>query len=163
MMNVNLLQSLLKTIDRHNIPHSCIEIELTETTSDVEFSDLKRVVKGLQSMGIFTSVDDFGIGYSSLNLIRELPWNVLKVDRSFLPTENGNNNENQSIMFKYVVAMAREMGIECIVEGVETLYQLKVLRSNHCDLAQGFYFDKPLPIKDFEQRLTKRFYDISNF
>ena len=163
MMNVNLLQSLLKTIDRHNIPHSCIEIELTETTSDVEFSDLKRVVKGLQSMGIFTSVDDFGIGYSSLNLIRELPWNVLKVDRSFLPTENGNNNENQSIMFKYVVAMAREMGIECIVEGVETHYQLKVLRSNHCDLAQGFYFDKPLPIKDFEQRLTKRFYDISNF
>ena len=155
MMNVNLLQTLLKIIDRHNIPHSCIEIELTETTTDVEFNDLKRVVRGLQKVGIYTSVDDFGIGYSSLNLIRELPWNVIKVDRSFLPVENEEKEEINSIMFKYVVAMAKELGIEVIVEGVETEYQLNILKNNNCDLAQGYFFDRPLPVNEFESKMDK--------
>ena len=155
MMNVNLLQTLLKIIDRHNIPHSCIEIELTETTTDVEFNDLKRVVRGLQKVGIYTSVDDFGIGYSSLNLIRELPWNVIKVDRSFIPVENEEKEEINSIMFKYVVAMAKELGIEVIVEGVETEYQLNILKNNNCDLAQGYFFDRPLPVNEFESKMDK--------
>ncbi|MCR5148911.1 MAG: EAL domain-containing protein [Eubacterium sp.] len=155
MMNVNLLQSLLKTIDRHNIPHSCIEIELTETTTDVDFIDLKRVVNGLQKVGIYTSIDDFGIGYSSLNLLRELPWNVLKVDKSFLPTEGEQTSSSSNIMFKYVVSMAKELGIEVIVEGVETRHQLEILHKNHCELAQGFYFDKPLQVNEFEEKIDK--------
>ena len=160
MVNANLLQSILKIIDRHNVPHSCIEIELTETTTDVEFSDLKRVVNGLQRVGIYTSVDDFGIGYSSLNLIREVPWNVIKVDRSFLPIDDDNDDKTRTIMFKYIVAMARDLGIECIVEGVETEKQLEVLRDNKCDFAQGFFFDKPLPVRDFENRMMTHCYKV---
>jgi EAL domain-containing protein (putative c-di-GMP-specific phosphodiesterase class I) len=161
MMDVNLLNSIIEIIDRHNVPHNYIEIELTETTTDVEFRDLKRVVGGLQQSGIFTSVDDFGIGYSSLNLIRVIPWNVLKVDRSFIPPDEDDKNSTNSIMFMYVVAMAKALGLECIVEGVETLSQLKTLRENHCDLAQGYLFDRPLPVKDFEDRLNKRFYPVN--
>ena len=160
MVNANLLQSILKIIDRHNVPHSCIEIELTETTTDVEFSDLKRVVNGLQRVGIYTSVDDFGIGYSSLNLIREVPWNVIKVDRSFLPIDDDNDDKTRTIMFKYIVAMARDLGIECIVEGVETEKQLEVLKDNKCDFAQGFFFDKPLPVRDFENRMMTHCYKV---
>ena len=160
MTNTKLVDNLLKIIDRHNIPHSCIEIELTETTADVGFNDLKRVVNGLQSVGIFTSVDDFGMGYSSLNLIRELPWNVIKVDRSFLPVEEDEPDSVNSIMFKYVIAMANELGIECIVEGVETAKQLEILRTNKCSFAQGFLFDRPLPVRDFEDRMNTEEYSL---
>ena len=159
-MHLRLVEQLMKIIDRHNVPHSCIEIELTETTTDVAFSDLKRVVTGLQSAGIFASVDDFGIGYSSLNLIRELPWNVLKVDRSILPMEDDEPDSVNSIMFRYVIAMVNELGIECIVEGVETEKQLEILRMNNCHYAQGFLFDKPLPVAQFEERMSLGYYEI---
>ena len=159
MINRNLLQSMLKIIDRHEIPHSCIEVELTETTTDVQFNDLKRVVSGLQRYGIYTAVDDFGVGYSSLNLLRELPWNVIKIDRSFLPVEEDKDISARRIMFKYVVAMAKELGMECIVEGVETEEQLKMLSENDCDFAQGFLYDRPLPMREFENRLEKKFYN----
>ncbi len=153
MLNRNLLEQLLNIIDKHNVPHSCIEIELTETTTDVAFNDLKRIVTGLQSEGIFASVDDFGIGYSSLNLIRELPWNVLKVDRSLLPMDDDDSSSVDSIMFRNVISMVNELGIECIVEGVETAEQLEILRKNHCSYAQGFLFDRPLPVREFEERM----------
>ena len=105
-------------------------------------------------------MDDFGIGYSSLNLIREVPWNVIKVDRSFLPIDDDNDDKTRTIMFKYIVAMARDLGIECIVEGVETEKQLEVLRDNKCDFAQGFFFDKPLPVRDFENRMMTHCYKV---
>ena len=160
MLNVNFLSELMRIIDRHNVPHSCIEIELTETTIDVEFNDLKKLVSGLQREGIFVSVDDFGVGFSSLNLIREIRWNVIKVDRSFLPVEGDNLGYVSGVMFKYVIAMMSEMGVECIVEGVETEKQLRILRENKCFHAQGFYFDKPLPKKEFEKKLAAKFYDV---
>ena len=159
MMDIDLLEHTLDIVDRNNVPHRYIEIELTETTTDVEFQYLKSVVSGLQTAGISTSVDDFGMGYSSLNLIKEVPWNVLKIDKSFLPLESDNENSTRSVMFKYVVAMAKELGLECIAEGVETEQQVNVLRQNHCDLAQGFYFDKPLPVEEFEKRLDIHHYN----
>lgn len=160
MMDADLLSNILAIVDKYQVPHQYIEIELTETTTDVEFRDLKRVVSGLQQAGIATSVDDFGMGYSSLNLIREIPWNVLKVDKSFLPVEEDDPDSTRSIMFKYVVAMARELGLECIAEGVETPHQVSILRDNACDLAQGFFFDKPLPVGEFEKRLTGCAYPV---
>ncbi|MBQ8927408.1 MAG: GGDEF domain-containing protein [Oscillospiraceae bacterium] len=159
MMDIDLLQNILRIIDRSGVPHEYIEIELTETTTDVEFRDLKRVVGGLQQAGVYTSVDDFGVGYSSLNLIREIPWNVLKVDRCFLPMEGDDLTSTRSIMFRHVVAMAKEIGLECIAEGVETKDQLDILRENHCRLAQGFFYDKPLPVEQFEERMSKRYYE----
>lgn len=162
MMDVDLIERIIKIIDCNNVPHNYIEIELTETTTDVEFRDLKRVVSSLQQAGICTSVDDFGMGYSSLNLIREIPWNVLKVDRSFLPVDDDNESSTRSVMFKYVVGMANELGLECIAEGVETYKQVNVLLNNNCLFAQGFLFDKPLPLNEFEDRLEKHKYNVKN-
>ena len=160
MVDIDLLEHILEIVDSNNVPHEYIEIELTETTTDVEFRDLKRVVSGLQNAGICTSVDDFGMGYSSLNLIKEIPWDVMKVDKNFIP-ENENGEESvRDIMFHYVVGMARAMGLECIAEGVETQAQVKALRKNKCDLAQGFLYDKPLPVEEFEERLRKGRYDV---
>ncbi|MBR6102230.1 MAG: EAL domain-containing protein [Ruminococcus sp.] len=161
MMDVDLLQHIIDTVDRNNVPHEYVEVELTETTTDVEFRDLKRVVSGLQSEGICTSVDDFGMGYSSLNLIKEMPWNVLKIDRSFLPVDGESENSTRSVMFKYVVAMAKDLGLECIAEGVETEKQVELLKHNDCELAQGFFFDRPLPTEEFEKRLDQYHYSLS--
>ncbi len=154
--DMDLVAHILEIIDRYEIPHGYIEIELTETTSDVEFNDLKRVVGMLQKEGIITSVDDFGTGYSSLNLIREVPWNVLKIDKMFLPGMTETGSDVESIMLRHVVAMAQEMGLECIVEGVETAEQMKILKDNRCYMVQGFYFDRPLPVAEFEARLDHR-------
>lgn len=152
MDNPELLNDILEIIDRNNVPHKYIEIELTETTTDVDFKDLKRIVFGLKENGISTSVDDFGVGYSSLNLIRELPWNVLKIDRSFLPMGE-RKNAQQKIMLKHIISMAQDMGLECIVEGVETPEHIRLLKECKCYLAQGYYFDKPLPVDEFEKRM----------
>lgn len=161
MTNAQLVDDIIEIIDRYNVPHKYIEIELTETTTDVEFKDLKRVVEDLQEYGICTSVDDFGMGYSSLNLIRVVPWNVLKVDRIFVPMDNESKDSIRSVMFKYVIAMAKELGLECIIEGVETRAQLEMLRDIGCEEVQGYLFDKPLPLDEFEKRLDMERYDIS--
>lgn len=95
-----LAKSITDIIDKYNIPHKYIEIELTETTTDVDFKELKKVVSSLHDFGISTSVDDFGVGYSSLNLIRDLPWNVLKIDKSFLPDDRDENKEAKRVMLK---------------------------------------------------------------
>ena len=151
-----LLEKVLDIIDRNNVPHELIEIELTETTTDVDFDELRRIVGGLHEHGISASVDDFGIGYSSLTLIKELPWDVLKIDRSFLPN-GGENDEQKSIMLRHVVSMAQGLGLQCIIEGVETLEQIELLKDMNCRLVQGFYYDKPLPKLEFESRLKKHY------
>lgn len=150
----DLLESILSIIDKYKVPHHFIEIELTETTTDVDYKELKKIVYGLREQDISTSVDDFGVGYSSLNLIREMPWNVLKIDKSFLPTQEEENNDPSKVkMLRHIITMSQDLGLECIVEGVETAEQVKLLKDCKCYLAQGFYFDRPLPVKEFEQKL----------
>jgi len=155
LIDVDLLEHIMKIIDRNKVPYKYIEIELTETTTEVELKKLRRLVEGLQEVGISTAVDDFGVGYSSLNLIRELPWNVLKIDKSLLPGVGNDNRKTSYVMFRHIASMAKDLGLECITEGVETAEQVEVLKNNNCLYAQGFYFDKPLPVADFEERLAK--------
>lgn len=150
----DLLESILRIIDKYKVPHHFIEIELTETTTDVDYKELKKIVYGLREQDISTSVDDFGVGYSTLNLIREMPWNVLKIDKSFLPTQEEEDNDPSKVkMLRHIITMSQDLGLECIVEGVETAEQVKLLKDCKCYLAQGFYFDRPLPVKEFEQKL----------
>jgi EAL domain-containing protein (putative c-di-GMP-specific phosphodiesterase class I)/GGDEF domain-containing protein len=150
----NFLNHMLEIIDRYKVPHKYIEIELTETTTEVEYSDLERVVKGLQEQGIYTSVDDFGMGFSSLNLIRSLPWDVMKIDKSFLPKKDAPDKKTE-IMFKNIIAMANEMDMDCIVEGVESEEQVELLKENGCFLAQGYYFGAPKPMEEFTDMLEQ--------
>lgn len=159
LLDVDLLEHLMRVIDKNKVPYKYIEIELTETTTEVEYKKLRRLVEGLREVGISTAVDDFGVGYSSLNLIRELPWNVLKIDRSLLPGVGNDNRKMSNLMFRHIAAMAKDMGLECITEGVETADQVEVLKKNDCPYAQGFFYDKPLPVEEFEERLKKGGYD----
>ena len=83
---------------------------------------------------------------------------MLKIDKCFLPTDFDEHGSTTSLMYKHVIAMAKAIGLECITEGVETEGQVKLLKENGCQYAQGFYYDKPLPVEEFEKRLDRRFY-----
>ncbi|MBR5377307.1 MAG: EAL domain-containing protein, partial [Lachnospiraceae bacterium] len=153
-------ETITRIVDKYDIPRHLIEIELTETTTDVEFADLKRVVAALQKVGMYTAVDDFGIGYSSLKLIKDIPWNILKVDKSFLPGEGEDLDKKTAIMYRYVVQMTKELNIKCVTEGVETVEQVRILRENGCEIAQGYLYDRPLPVEEFESRLDGHTYEV---
>jgi len=160
LKNPMLVSQICSIVDEFSLPHDLIELELTETINPVEFKELQKAINGLRKNGFATSVDDFGTGYSSLNLIKEIPWNVLKLDKSLLPACGSENVWQDRILFKYIVAMAKEMGLECVAEGVETMEQLQLLSENNCEMAQGFFFDKPMNVKDFEDKLRDRVYTI---
>ena len=155
LSNMDLVSHLLKIVDGYNIPHKYIEFEFTETTTSVGVYNLKRVVSELQEAGFSTAVDDFGIGYSSLSLIREIPWNVIKLDKDFLPLDGEASDSKTSVMYRHIASLTHDIGFETVTEGVETARQVQVLRENKCHIAQGFYFDKPLPVEQFEIRLKQ--------
>ncbi len=150
-VNEKLIRDIIEIIDTYRVPHDLIEIELVESTLEMAFPELKEIVLGLKKYGIGTSVDDFGTGYSSLNLIRDLPWDVLKIDKRFVP--QNASDKKQYIMIKHLIAMAQDLGLDCIVEGVETVEQVKILKEYSCYMAQGNFFDRPLPAREFEAKL----------
>lgn len=154
--NQKLAEQIIGIIKKYDVPFEYIEIEVTETTSEVDLHELIKVVSVLHDVGICTSIDDFGVGYSSLNLIRDLPWNTMKIDKSFLPVNNEKYSDQKKIMLKYVIAMAQNLGLECMVEGVETTEHVTILKENDCFYAQGFCFDMPLPVEIFENRLRTK-------
>ncbi len=147
-----LIERIIETVDRYAIPHSYIQIELTETSTELGFDELRDLVLGLRDAGISTAVDDFGTGYSSLKLISELPWNVLKIDKSLLH-EAEREGSSEHLMLSHIISMVRDLGMECVVEGVETPEDIKLLKDNNCFMAQGFYFDRPISVEYFEQLL----------
>ena len=159
IMNVEIADNIERIIDKYQIPHDAIEIEFTETTNEIEFNDLKHVVCSLLEKGIMSSVDDFGIGFSSLNLLREIPWKTIKIDKSFVPEESDPIDGDKCKMFRSVVAMSKSLGFDCLAEGVETEYQIQFLRESGCNYVQGYYYDKPLPKEEFEARLVTKKYD----
>ena len=150
----HLVEEIVQIVDSHQVPHEYIEIELTETSTEVDYLELKEIVSGLHEAGIRTSIDDFGVGYSSMNLLLELPWDMVKIDRSFVPlgTED-DEDKKRLIMMRSIVSMALALNIECIAEGVETVQQMLLLKENGCYFIQGYYFDRPLPVEEFEERL----------
>ena len=156
LVEANLVEQITAIVDKYSIPHHLIEIELTETTTDVDFHDLKALAFGLHQNGFCTAIDDFGVGYSSLNLIKEAVWDVLKIDKSLMPDEK-TENEADYDMLMHIISIAKSMGLECIAEGVETIEQVELLRENGCDFAQGYYFDKPMPEEEFVLRLAEDF------
>ena len=155
LSNMELISHLSKIVDGYNIPHKYIEFEFTETTTHGGVYNLKRVVSELQEAGFSTAVDDFGIGYSSLSLIREIPWNVIKLDKDFLPLDGEASDSKTSVMYRHIASLIHDIGFETVTEGVETARQVQILKENKCHIAQGFYFDKPLPVEQFEIRLKQ--------
>lgn len=151
-----LVDHIVSIIDRHGIDPQYIEIELTESEDYQNFEVMTALVEALKVRGIRTSMDDFGTGFSSLNMIKQVDLKMIKIDRSFIPLETEYpGKEKDLLMFNHIVKMIKELDKKTIAEGVETKEQLEYLKNVGCDLVQGYVFDKPLPADAFEQRLLK--------
>lgn len=143
-------------IDSWNVPHEYIEIEFTETSYNDMKVNLQHTVSMLSKHNISTSIDDFGTGYSSLNLLQELDFGVLKIDRSLIDTVT--QSERAKTVVANIIRMAKDLNMEIVVEGVETPDKLEICRQMNCDLIQGYIFDKPLETPAFESRLLQKQY-----
>ena len=149
-------ERICNIIDFWKIPHNLIEVEFTETSIAEMKEILKNTIDILKDKGIPVSIDDFGSGYSSLSLLQDLDFDVLKLDKSFIKTVVVNKRARTVIA--NVINMAKELNMSVIAEGVETKEELSILKKLKCNVIQGFIFDKPLSVEDFEQRLINKQY-----
>ena len=133
--------------DKYPIPAKYVEFELTESIYIENLEAALELINSLRSKGIRISMDDFGSGYSSLNLLNNLPIDILKLDKIFL---NGDDlTANQKIIISCIIEMAAKLNIRVVCEGVETSEQVNFLTVTGCDMIQGYYYAKPMPQDDF--------------
>ena len=155
-----LVNQIIATVDRYRIPHELVEIEFTETTAASERERLVNIIRELKSRGISTSIDDFGSGYSSLNMLQTMEFSVLKIDKGFL--DAGIKDLKTRKIIGSIIRMAKDLEMEVVAEGVEKKEELEFLKENDCDMIQGYYFDKPLPAEDYCKRLENPVYEAGN-
>jgi diguanylate cyclase (GGDEF)-like protein len=142
-LRADFVDTVLGTLRRHEVPPTRLELEITESLLMKNLEDAKAAMRRFREAGIALSIDDFGTGYSSLGYLRQLPVDALKIDRSFV--QDLPKSEDDSAICAAIIAMARELKIKVIAEGVETAEQLEFLRRHHCDQAQGYHIGRPVP------------------
>ncbi|MCQ2496492.1 MAG: bifunctional diguanylate cyclase/phosphodiesterase [Lachnospiraceae bacterium] len=157
LKNINLIQDVLDIVEKHGIDGKYLEIEFTELCDFKDMDAMCAFIHTMQSHGITITVDDFGKGYSSFDLIRMLDMNVIKIDKSLVDNVCREGSADKVIL-DHVVRMFIELDKEVIAEGVETVEQARLLEKTGCKHVQGYLFDKPLPHYDFERRLVTRNY-----
>lgn len=146
----DLAEHICSIVDEYKVPHKFIELELTESAFFDDKSTLLSTVKKLKEYGFKVSMDDFGAGYSSLNSLKELPLDIIKLDAEFFRGIDDINRANTIV--GDTIALAKKLGMEIVAEGIETREQVDFLAKQDCDLIQGFYFAKPLPVNEFVER-----------
>lgn len=147
--NRNIEQVLEKLLSKYDLSPGALSLEITETMFFDNSDKLYYLLKRLQEMGFRLEVDDFGSGYSSLNMLRNIPVDVIKIDKGFL--DDTLTSEKGKIVIRHTIAMAKELQLQIIAEGVETTEHVDFLRGSHCDVAQGFYFARPMPLEEFNK------------
>ena len=148
-------REIVRIIKKYNLKYEDIVIEVTETTNLDEKERMVEFVSYLKEHNIKTSLDDFGTGYSTLSALRDFEVDEIKLDRSFVNREYTNKD---SVLINSIFEMANKLGIDVIVEGIETIEQLRYFKELGATIVQGFYFDKPLPKLEFEDRLKQKKY-----
>ena len=138
-----LVNIIIHALNENTISNECLELEITEGVLMNSQASIHDALVQIDELGIKLSMDDFGTGYSSLSYLREYPFDVLKIDRSFIA--GITDNKADCNLVKAAIAMSHSLEIKVVAEGVETKEQLDLLNELNCDIAQGFYLSKPLP------------------
>lgn len=148
--NEGFVKELCRIADKHSVPHKYLEVELTES---VVFDNTNVIIKLLDDLhrNDFTlAMDDFGSGYSSLGLLKNLEIDVMKIDQTFF--QNNFDEKRANIVIENIMNLAHDLGIKTVAEGVETKEQVEMLRKFGCDMIQGFYYAKPMPADEFVKK-----------
>lgn len=156
LYNRNFPVILRGIADKYGISPTELELEITESVFIKDNQELIRMVDLLQEHGFMVSIDDFGSGFSALNLLKDIPVNTIKIDKEFLRVSSTNNRGKKVI--RNVIAMCRDLKLDVVTEGIETKEQVDFITSCGCQIAQGFYYAKPLKLQEFldfaEEHLT---------
>ena len=147
--DAELVTSIKAAMDRVDISPSCVEMEITEGILMGDHAYINDALAGLDALGIKISLDDFGIGYSSLSYLRKYPFDILKIDRSFISDITTNSADRE--LTNAAIAMAHSLNLKVVAEGIETKDQLNLLKAMNCEFGQGYLFSKPVP----EDQMTK--------
>ncbi|MBO6206456.1 MAG: EAL domain-containing protein [Lachnospiraceae bacterium] len=155
----NLAQQIRDLVDAEQAPHELIEIELTESAFFDDKTALVSTIKKLKEFGFVVSMDDFGAGYSSLNSLKDMPLDVLKLDAEFF---RGDSEDGRGeIVISEALQLAKKLHMRTVAEGVEAREQVDFLAEKGCDMIQGYYYSKPLPKSDFESRLKEEMQKVA--
>lgn len=146
----DVVGKLIDLVTKYNIPKRLLELEITETVDSESASD---IVKAMKNAGFTMLMDDFGSGYSSLNMLKKTKFDVLKIDRSFL-SEFMESERGRKII-AHTISMSHDIGLDIIAEGVETNEQAQFLKSCGCDSAQGFFYSRPVSESEFDKQLVE--------
>ena len=146
----DLAEHICRIVDQFNVPHNVIELELTESAFFDDKEVLLNTIKKLKSYGFAISMDDFGAGYSSLNSLKELPLDVVKLDAGFFRDEDEAGRGK--LIVEDTISLAKKLDMRIVAEGIETREQVDFLTDMNCDLIQGYYFAKPMPVSEFEEK-----------
>lgn len=147
---IDIYETFTGLINKYGIAASNLHLEITETTLMTDFEKNMNIIHKLQGVGFRVEIDDFGSGYSSLNMLKDISADVLKIDMGFL-RKSENEVKGQDIL-ESIIALAGKIGMDVITEGVETKKQLDMLTMMGCHEFQGYYFSKPVPVSEFEEK-----------
>lgn len=153
LINPNLLEAVDEIMQRYNTPKGIIQIEITESVSDMDHLIISNIANSLRNMGFELAMDDFGTKYANMETLINFQFGIAKVDRSLV--KDIATNEKSVIMLKHLTAMLNELEISCVIEGVETQEQIDILKGMNCDIIQGFFYGKPTPSEDFYKYFMK--------
>ena len=147
--NADLANILLRTVHKYGLPPWRLHLEITESAYTENPGQIIETVTHLRELGFIIEMDDFGSGYSSLNMLNQMPLDILKLDMKFIQSETAKP-VNQGIL-RFIMSLARWMNLSVVAEGVETGEQLERLKEIGCDYVQGYFFGKPMPGDVFEE------------
>jgi EAL domain-containing protein (putative c-di-GMP-specific phosphodiesterase class I) len=146
LQDLQLPDKLALLLQKHGVPAENLTLEITESGLIRELSSAHDVLSRLRLKGVGLSIDDFGTGYSMMGQLRNIPATELKIDRSFVCKMHDAGGDR--VMVQKSIEIGHELGMKVVAEGVETLEQLHFLRSYGCDIAQGYFFSRPLPAQE---------------
>lgn len=147
LLNDKFIETFLNKLDEYRVPHELIEIEITETVIFNNHETICKFINELHKHGLHISMDDFGSGYSSLHMLKDVEIDVLKIDGGFLI--GSSSNERQRAIFGTIIEMAKKLQIKVVVEGVETIEDVKLMKEFGASCAQGYYYARPMDIDRF--------------
>ena len=147
LFNTNLLSCFEDLLSNYHVPSELVHLEITESAYTSDYEDIRPVISQLKDMGFHIEMDDFGTGYSSLNMFSEMIVDTLKLDMNFLRNLQASGEKHEILIF--IISLARHYNLPVVAEGIETKEQLQFLKEIGCDIGQGYYFAKPMPIEQF--------------
>ena len=154
VLDPELESALDRLLVRNDLEHDAVRLEVTESAYTGNADQVIRVVENLRTKGYIVEMDDFGSGYSSLNMLSSMPVDVLKMDRGFI--QRIGEEEKDAHLVALILGIAGSLNVPVVAEGVETEEQLQLLKELGCPLVQGFYFSKPLPAEEFEEQMIRK-------